>query len=279
MSGSDAKHRWVGTLYSQEEIRLFGGRVRVLPALGVDLSRTSEGEARVAGFRDPVAVDVEDDAAWLPGVGLIVTILPGLRAKSNYTKAFRRPNFSELFQPDFGFIRGNPTLKPEESWNFDAGFELATDAWGVFEPFHLEAVYFHRDVKESIEWVLLNQSFVPVNTGAARVRGYELRGSLAIRDLLSLSGSYTFTDTEIRLTGSPLPHAPRNQLFGRLALHAFRSTRLWLEVTHEDEHFLTEGGRREAPAATQIDVGISLRPADLPGLSTMHMAQPSCSAQ
>ena len=109
-TGSDDKHRASGNLFVQQELRMFGGALRIIPALGLELADTSAGQTRVAGFTRPVEIDVEDDPAWLPRLGLIWRILPGLRFKANYLRAYRRPNFSELFHPDYGFLRGNPAL-------------------------------------------------------------------------------------------------------------------------------------------------------------------------
>jgi|GEM_PF-309564 len=261
----DSRARWVGNLFTQAEVRLFGGRLRLFPALGLELADTSAGEVRAAQFRGFEEIDVEDDTEWLPSIGAILRLAPGLRLKSNYLRAHRRPNFAELFHPDYGFVRGNPTLEPEEGWNFDLGLELAGDDWGPLGHLRLEGVFFHRDIEESIEWVEFNNTFMPRNTGASRARGYELRGSLTLWGRLDLGGNYTFLDTEIKRTGAPLPHAPHNQIFVQAALRLAES-RLWVELSHEDELFLNEGGRLRTDAATQIDAGISVRAARLPGL-------------
>lgn len=44
-------------------------------------------------------------------------------------------------------------------------------------------------------------------------------------------------------------------------------SRLWAELSYEDEHFLNAGGLlRTVEEVTQLDAGITLRLADLPGL-------------
>jgi outer membrane receptor protein involved in Fe transport len=199
-------------------------------------------------------------------------LLPGLRLKANYLRAYRRPNFSELFHPDYGFIRGNPTLDPEDAWNFDVGFELARDSAGPLSELRAEGVFFHRDVDESIEWMLVINTSQPVNTGRARARGYEARLSLRLFELLRLSGSYTYLDTEIRATGVPLPHSPRNQLFGRASL-PLGPLQGWIEYSYEDEFALAASPfALESPETHQVDLGVSLHPARLPGL---HRLPPS----
>ncbi|TDI98587.1 MAG: TonB-dependent receptor [Deltaproteobacteria bacterium] len=262
----DSKRRWVGNLFTQSEVRLFGGRLRLLPALGLELADTSSGQVRSAQFKGFEEVDVDDGSEWLPQIGAILRLAPGLRLKTNYLRAYRRPTFAELFHPDYGFIRGNPELEPEQSWNFDVGLEFSNHGWGPLAQLRLEGVFFHRDIEQAIEWVQFNNSFVPRNTGQAEARGYELRGSLTLWNRLELGGNYTYLDTEIKSTGNPLPHSPRNQLFGRAALR-LAGNRLWVEFTHEDDLFLNAGGRFKVDSATQLDAGISLRPSDLPGLA------------
>ncbi|MFQ5513182.1 MAG: TonB-dependent receptor [Myxococcota bacterium] len=259
----DTRRRWVGSLFAQQEIRVLGGRLRLVPALGLELARTSAGSARAAGFDQLIEVDVDDEPAWLPQLGLIVQLRPGLRLKSNLRRAYRRPDFSELFQEDYGFIRGNPTLEPERSRDFDVGLEFAEDGWGPLGDLRVEAVFFQREIDESIEWVLVNTSVTPLNTGPARARGWELSGSLTLGGRLDLIARYSALKTEIRSTGAPLPHAPERRFFGRAALR-IASVRGWAELSYEGELFLNEGGRRRADAATQIDVGVTIEPDRLP---------------
>lgn len=262
---SDSRRRWTAGLFAQQDVRLFRGALRLIPALGWEAARTGSGLARSAQFAAVREVDVEDDAAWLPRLGAIARVTPWLRVKANAQRAYRRPTFTELFHPDYGFVRGEPALRPERSWNLDAGLELALGRAGPLRRLSLEAAAFRRDVDESIEWILLGTVFKPVNTGAALVRGYELRASLDWGDRADLAASYTFVDTEIARSGTPLPHTPRNQLFlhGGLRLGP---ARLWIEYAYEDELALEFTGVLVAPPARQVDAGVSLRPAALPGL-------------
>jgi len=261
----DNKRRFVGSFFTQQELRLFGGWLRLFPALGFEVADTSSGQVRSAQFNGFQDADVNDDAEWLPRIGVILDVAPGLRLKSNYARSYRRPTFAELFHPDYSFVRGNPELEPEESWDFDIGLELQHDGWGPLEGFQLTAAFFHRDIEEAIEWVHFGPTFMPLNTGASRVRGYEIQGSFMLWDRLDLTGNYTFLDTEIKETGSPLPHSPRNQIFGRATLRLGQA-QVWGELTYEDRVYLNAAGRLEAPEATQIDAGVSLQLAELPGL-------------
>jgi outer membrane receptor protein involved in Fe transport len=136
----------------------------------------------------------------------------------------------------------------------------------------LEAVYFHRDIEESIEWVAFGTFVQPVNTGDARARGLELGGSFAVLERLRLSASYTHLDTELRETGNDLPHSPRNQIFARADLPV-GPVRVWGEYRYEDESQLNPALLRgvgsfslTAPEVHQYDAGVSLRPSRVRGL-------------
>ena len=84
---AEPHRRAVVTLFSQQEIRLLEGRLRLLPALGFETTRTSDGLARSAGFVDPVETSIDDSAEWLPRIGAILRIAPGLRLKANWLRA------------------------------------------------------------------------------------------------------------------------------------------------------------------------------------------------
>jgi outer membrane receptor protein involved in Fe transport len=265
---NDAKHRWVASGWLQQDVRLLDGFVRLLPALGYEAADTSAGTTRVAGFSTPVEQDPRDEDVWLPRLGLIIQPRPGLRLKANALRSYRRPNFIELFHPDYTFTRGNPELRAEDAWNYDAGIELGIDRLGPLRDLRLEAAWFLREIDESIEWVRTASSgatVMPRNTGPARVRGSELSAALRLGARLELSASYTFVDSEIRATGRPLPHVPRNRLFARARLD-LEAAWIWVEQIYEDKQSITPTGRNLADETWQLDAGLTLWPARFPGL-------------
>ena len=264
---AEPHRRAVGTLFTQQEMRLFEGRLRLVPSLGFEAARTSDGLARRAGFADFVETSIDDEPAWLPHIGVILRLAPGLRLKANWLRAYRRPSFTELFHPDWSFIRGNPALDAEDSINADVGLELRRERAGPLRDLELEAVAFRRDIRESIEWELLGQTFVPTNTGEALARGYEARGSLRLFGRLDLAASYTFIDTEFREgaeRGFPLPQTPRNRLFASAAL-SLGPARIWAELEYEDERTLNEQALERLGQTRAVNAGIALPLRALPG--------------
>ena len=265
----ESRQRWVTNFFAQQEFGFFDDRLRFFPALGFEAAGTSSGEVRSRQFLGTEDVSVEDDAVWLPRVGAILRVLPDLRLKANWLRAYRRPSFTELFHPDWTFIRGNPRLEAEDSWNWDVGFEFATEGGTTVTDIRLEAAYFNRRVDESIEWILnVSNAFEPVNTGRAHFRGVEAQGSLTLFERLDLSGSYTWTDAELSADSSvSFPQVPENRAFGRATLR-FPAVRLWTELIYEDEvafRFAQPAGRATADSVTQIDAGFTVWPSRVRG--------------
>ncbi|HKC51297.1 MAG TPA: TonB-dependent receptor [Myxococcota bacterium] len=255
------------------EIALFDATLRLFPALGVETADTSSGLARSAAFRAMVPVKTDDSTAWLPAVGAIVQVSPGFQLKANWKRVLRRPTFTELFHPDWSFVRGNPSLEPEKGWNADVGFELASDGAGFVRGVRVQASLFQRELEQGIEWLLnTNRAYMPVNTGRARALGAEISIESRLWNRLELAGTYTYTKARY-LRPEPgaafgsgvapiFPHSPENAVTARAALD-LGALEPWTEVRYESEFAYQVGRQTLAPAATVLDAGLIFRPARL----------------
>jgi outer membrane receptor protein involved in Fe transport len=255
-------------------------RLRILPALGFEAAHTSDGLARSAAFLGFEPVSLRDESRWLPGIGAIAELAPGLRAKANWKRAFRRPSFGELFHPDRGYIRGNPDLRSERATNADVGLEYAAERIGAARDLFVQVAAFRRDIDESIEWMFSRaNTYMPVNTGSARVDGVELSASLDLLERVELEVGHTWTDA--RLTDTPtclaalcnpvrpvFPHVPRRAGFVRGQL-SLGDLRIYTELRYESEVGFQVGQRETADAAFQVDAGLSFHPRALPGLGSL----------
>jgi vitamin B12 transporter len=135
------------------------------------------------------------------------------RLKASWGQGFRAPTFNELFFPAFAPCPafGNPNLKPEESTSWDGGAEQ--HLWD--RRVRLAATYFHTDFTNLIQSTPtdpVNFCFQAQNVGKARSEGVELEGSVTPIDGLVFAIAYTYTDTEDRTTGNPLPRVAPNAL-------------------------------------------------------------------
>jgi outer membrane cobalamin receptor len=225
-----SRARATGAFALADEIGAFGGRLLLVPAL--------RGEA-TEGF----------DFEWLPAAGLVASPWEWLRLRANATRAYRTPNFDELYHPDQGYIRGNPDLDPEEAWSFDAGFELALARLGPLADARLAASWFRREIDDSIVWVQINAStLAPVNTGEATAQGVELALSFRVTEWLRVVASHTELDSERDATGRRLPGQPERESFVRAQLGPPERWKLVGEWQRTGDILVSEGGERYLPA-------------------------------
>ena len=280
VDASDAEvHRRTTVLLSaQPELSFLDGALRLFPGLGFERASTSDGLARAAAAQPMVAVSPRDQNAWLPSIGAIWQVAPGFRFKANWKRVARRPDFSELFHPDWTYIRGNPALLSERGWNADAGFELESPGAGPVGELRFSADVFQREIYEGIEWVLnTNNAYMPVNTGPSRALGFELGFGARLFELLTFGGSYTYTDARYLGGGDGnaafqsdvelvFPHVPEHAWTLNAALD-LGPLQPWTELRYESEVAYSIGRQTLAPAAFQIDAGVVLRPRLVPGLA------------
>jgi vitamin B12 transporter len=104
----------------------------------------------------------------------------------------KNPDFYELY----GFVPssfvGNPDLKPERSFGFDAGVEAH-----VFgDRLLVDATYFHADLEHEIFTDFAVFPSTARNAGGDSTRqGVELAARAELAEGLTLSGAYTFTES------------------------------------------------------------------------------------
>ncbi len=240
-------------------------RPRVGAALRETLKLFSERLQLSAGAR----LDWTDGfaAELLPSAGLVFQPLPWIRARAHVERAYRAPNFDELFHPDEGFIRGNPDLDPEDAWNFDVGGELAFAKVGPFSNLTLRASWFRREIDESIVFVLINaRTIQPINTGAASSDGYELAASLDLTRYARLLLNYTETDSRLDTNGSRLPGQANREAFAKLRVGPEDFWKLVVEAQYVGEILVSLGDTRSLPDRMLWNASAALDLAQLPAL-------------
>lgn len=129
---------------------------------------------------------------WSPSASASYSIREtATRLKISYAGGFRAPTFNDLFFPGFS----NPNLRPEVSREFDAG--AVQNLW--HETFQLETTYFHREVKDLINFTGL----APENVGQVIFNGAELGLQAKLGYGLTLKGNYTYVNFSERLARRP----------------------------------------------------------------------------
>ncbi len=206
-----------------------------------------------------------------PSLGLNiqpVVSLP-LHIKVSVGRAFRAPTFNDRFwQPG-----GNPALKPEHGWNYEAGaiYRLSHQRFNL----SLEATTFLNRIQNQITWLpgLLENANVwtPINIGTTNTTGLEssVASSVVIIDKMQLSASADYTLANSRDVTSaddasfnqPLRYVPRHILKTRLGLTAqHRSIRWHIDAGYRytSERFVTTDGQQSIPAYSTADVSLRL---------------------
>jgi len=202
---------------------------------------------------------------WTGKIGVVARPRPWLYLKSHFENTFRRPNFSELYYPDQGFIRGNPDLKAERGRNLDAGFGLD------FSRFYFEAVYFRNWIEESILWIPVSfWTVAPVNTGPVDRQGLELDTEFRPADFLALTANYTLLDAVTRETGRQQDGRPRHTANFKASLRG-KPGEIYSEVQYLSRvpvHF-TDTSEIAVNERVVLDLGVTLNLLSLPWLDQL----------
>jgi vitamin B12 transporter len=150
-----------------------------------------------------------------------------LKLRGAYGTGFRAPSLFEISYNNGPFAAppaSTTALKEETSEGYDLGIEY----YGS-NGLYLEAVYFHQQVDDLIDFDLAFFSGYLQFEGESRSKGVELVAELPVLDSLLLSGNYTYNDAEDP-DGARRLRAPRHlanlgisyrMLNNRLALNLF----------------------------------------------------------
>lgn len=189
--------------------------------------------------------------AFSPKLGIKYNFYNNLNLKSNVSRSFRVPSFSELFFPEQGFIGGNPDLNNETSIDFDFGISYTTPKLSF------EVNYFLRDVDDLILFVFISaQRIEPRNVGKVFENGIESTLIYNPTEYLSFYAAYTFLDGELKDTGGQLPGRPKNQ-FDIRAVFGKYNTKVYAEAHYLDKIPLSVfQNSRTTDARVTFDAGI-----------------------
>jgi outer membrane receptor protein involved in Fe transport len=244
-SGIDVSRATLG-VFVQDELRLFGDRLRLIPALRLDATQ---------GF----------GPEWVPRLGAIYEPFSWLRFQGNVERSYRVPNFDELYVDD-GLVRGNPSLQPEDALDADVGFELGFAEVGPVEDVELSLAWFRNDIENSIVFQLISEGVTSAtDSGEALARGLELSGGFSLLGWLRFFGNYTHLDAHTVPLGFPLPGRAENEYLLRLELGpASRLVKLVGEARHTGEIPARPGGGTVIAARTVYDASLALDLRQLP---------------
>jgi len=177
--------------------------------LAIDASAQFKLAAETLEINPWLRLEHTSDAGWqlAPGLGLAYEIQAGLLVKSNLARAYRVPNFNELYMRG-GFQVGNPDLVPEQGWTLDAGLE-----WRPSKSYRVSLAGFYARYSQLIVFEpISNFRYKPLNTDGADIGGIEFEASLRPLRWLNLAAHYTFL---LPIDRSGKPNRDGNDLPGR----------------------------------------------------------------
>jgi outer membrane cobalamin receptor len=125
-----------------------------------------------------------------PQIGFIGSFIPHLLIKISVGKAFRAPTFNDLYWP----LYGNPDLKPEHGWAYEARFE------GSLLP-HLFSVLslYVRNIKDRIFWLPGEDGmWQPQNVNYISIKGLEIELHSKVSEMITISLEGAYVDARQR---------------------------------------------------------------------------------
>ncbi len=127
-------------------------------------------------FREDYSTDFGWEYAPLASGALELT--KGLSARFAIGRSYRIPTFTDLYYNDAA-NRGDPRLRPETSWSYEAGLDASAHA------VNMGATYFYRDARDPIDWVRQNarNPWQAANIGSSVTNGVELYLELAPKQI------------------------------------------------------------------------------------------------
>jgi len=130
----------------------------------------------------------------------------GTKLRAATSSGFRVPSVNEVLFPFFG----NPNIQPEESENWEIGFEQKLFNDRVM----IGANYFDTKFENLIIFDFL--TFIAQNIGRARSKGVEAFAKFKILDNLNLNTNYTWNQAQNEITGALLIRRPRHSFSASL---------------------------------------------------------------
>lgn len=176
---------------------------------------------------------VNDDVAGQPvfRAGATYRVLRATYVRASYGQGFRYPTIGERFiSTSVGQLKifPNADLRPEQSWNVEGGIKQGFKIGGFTG--YLDAVVFQQDFQDYVEftfgqwstfsWATASQElfgfgFKSVNTGGARVSGYEFEvagkgmiGQVEISALMGYTATTPISTTPDQVYAQPVPGPP-----------------------------------------------------------------------
>jgi outer membrane cobalamin receptor len=198
-----------------------------------------------------VRLDDTDQRApiWVPQAGVAWRVFDALSLRANAGRVFRDPSFDELSFYGAGVV-GNPDLRPEDGWSWDAGLQLRAG------PLSLDAAWFEERYDRLILFVQDTALLVRAHDDfGARVTGQEASAALRL-GAFALDAAYTHLRTAFDFAPHPpLPFRPAHRLYARAA-QGMGPARAYVAFDGRSARTIDRFGRRKLDGYGLWDLGV-----------------------
>ncbi|MFH1476899.1 MAG: TonB-dependent receptor [Verrucomicrobiota bacterium] len=178
-----------------------------------------------------------------PKISGLYKIIEGTRLKASVGRGFRAPTVDELYWRD-DYSEGNPDLKPEESFSYDAGIQQS-----LGEKSMLQVFLFQSHVKNLIAWFDDGQGIYKAeNVNDAFLQGVETELSMQFTEEISGALNYTLLDaqdTSGQYDGETLIYRPKNKVGGRLGYQSKWGLKLNVNADYTDSVYTDRANTQE----------------------------------
>lgn len=211
--GASGAHDTVET--STSTVSAFGPFTQSLDDSTTDYALYTNMQTRVgerldltAGLRYEIPGDYDETLTYRLGASYAVPEIL-TRFTGSFGTAFKAPTLFDRFGIDNYGYRGNPDLRPEESFGWELGFETSVPVAGRAKAVTFGMTYFDNDIEDLITNDFVNQTMM--NVGEASIQGVE--SFIAVRPADWIGGrlSHTWMQARNEATGQMLARRPRHQ--------------------------------------------------------------------
>ena len=177
-----------------------------------------------------------------PRAGIVWSFNKNGKIKFLIGKAFRAPNFIELYTDNNPAIAGNTSIEPEKIWTFEAGLEYR---FGRYLTTKIN--YFHSNINDLISVGIIDGVNTYDNQGDVDVDGVEVELRSNWNDDSYAYANYTYQYAEDRETEHFLPDVPKHR--GNVGLNLGINKYL-----NANTNILVLGSRRRPDGDTRDDL-------------------------
>lgn len=129
------------------------------------------------------------------------------KVRGSMSRSFRAPTFNDLYWPDEGWAKGNPSLKPEKGMTY----ELGTD-YQINSNLSAGLTYYRNEFTDLINWAVQDGVWQPMNVNSAVIDGFEVENTIRLTNDLNVRIGYTFLKAMDAENHRYLTYQPKNKV-------------------------------------------------------------------